>query len=151
MTVAADFSLQITQVDGYEFRVRFDKEHYAELTMDEPPPLGLDSAPNPARILAAAIGNCLSASLVFCLGRKSVIVQGLRADVKVELVRNAQRRLRIGRIDVRIQPATPLPEDALADCLATFEEFCVVTQSVREGLDVRVEVLPAPALAGDAP
>ena len=58
----SEFGLRIEQVDGYEFRVRFDKEHYPEMRLDEPAPLGHDRAPNPARILAAAIGNCLAAS-----------------------------------------------------------------------------------------
>lgn len=32
--------------------------------------------------------------------------------------------------------------EAVAKCLGSFEDFCVVTQSVREGIDVRVRVEP---------
>jgi hypothetical protein len=52
MDLAGEFILQVEQVDGFDFRVRFDKEQYPELRMDEPAPLGLDAAPNPARICA---------------------------------------------------------------------------------------------------
>ena len=31
-------------------------------------------------------------------------------------------------------------DPALTSCLATFEDFCVVTQSVRKGIDVEVRV-----------
>ena len=142
METVGKFSIQVEQVDGFEFRVKFDKAGFADLAIDEPPPLGHDRAPNPARILAAAVGNCLSASLLFCLQRQGMTISGLTSDVHVELVRNENRRLRIGKIDVHLHPKLPPDHPALAACLKTFEDFCVVTQSVREGLDVRVAVEP---------
>ncbi|CAN5815929.1 hypothetical protein BH11MYX4_BH11MYX4_24840 [soil metagenome] len=140
MEIAGEFLIHVEQVDGFDFRVRFDKEEYAELRMDEPAPLGQDRAPNPARILAAAIGDCLSASLVFCLKRRGVAVSGLRSEVRVQLVRNEKKRLRIGKVAVSIHPQGPIPDEALDACLKTFEDFCVVTQSVREGIEVDVSV-----------
>ena len=140
MEIAGEFLIHVEQVDGFDFRVRFDKEEYAELRMDEPAPLGQDTAPNPARIVAAAIGDCLSASLVFCLKRRGVAVSGLRSEVRVQLVRNEKKRLRIGKVAVSIHPQSPIPDEALDACLKTFEDFCVVTQSVREGIDVSVDV-----------
>jgi len=145
MELAGEFTLQVEQVDGFDFRVRFDKEQYPELRMDEPAPLGLDAAPNPARILAAAIGDCLSASLVFCLKRRGVVVSGLRSEVQVQLVRNENKRLRVGKVEVSIHPGGPIPDEAWEACLKTFEDFCVVTQSVREGIDVEVSVSRQPA------
>lgn len=143
MEPAGEFLLHVEQVDGFDFRVRFDGPKHPELRMDEPPPLGNDAAPNPARILAAAIGDCLSASLVFCLKRRGVVAAGLRSEVRVELVRNEHKRLRIGHVDVRILPGPGVPADVLDACRRTFEDFCVVTQSVREGIDVRVAVADA--------
>ncbi len=138
----AEFDLHVRQLDGYEFAVRFDKEQFVDLHLDEPKPLGRDSAPNAARVLAAAVGNCLSASLVFCLKKAGVELRGLESDVHVELVRNESRRLRIGHIAVKLHPALPGDASQYARCFDTFEDFCVVTQSVRDGLDVRVEVEP---------
>jgi uncharacterized OsmC-like protein len=49
-------------------------------------------------VLAAAIGNCLSASLVFCAARKAgVKLSRVSAEVKVQIVRNENKRLRVGR------------------------------------------------------
>ncbi len=137
-----EFSISIEQVDGYEFRVRFDKEQYESLMLDEPEPLSQDRAPNAARILAAAVGNCLSASLLFCLSRAGVKLDDIKSDVKVELVRNENRRLRIGHMDVTLHPKLSESGEKLDKCLANFEDFCVVTQSVRDGMDVRVSVEP---------
>ncbi len=139
-TPASQFTVHVEQITGFEFRVKFDKDQFSELAMDEPAPLGRDTAPNAARVLAAAIGNCLSASLVFCLKKANVTVEGVAADVHVEIVRNEQKRLRIGKIDVTIRSGLPSDHPALQGCLATFEDFCIVTQSVRHGIEVNVEV-----------
>jgi uncharacterized OsmC-like protein len=137
---ASRFSLRVEQVDGFQFLVKFDKDAFEPLRLDEPPPLGHDTAPNAARILAAAIGNCLSASLVFCLQKAGVAATGVFADVQVEVIRNETRRLRIGKIDVTLHTKLPPGHPALASCLRSFEDFCLVTQSVRQGIDVAVQV-----------
>lgn len=144
MQVASHFSVHVEQVDGFEFLVRFDKAQFSPLRMDEPAPLGRDSAPNAARILAAAIGNCLSASLAFCFKKAHVPTAGIAADVNVEIVRTETRRLRIGKVDVTLHTKLPADHPTLKECLATFEDFCIVTQSVRRGIDVAVHVEGAP-------
>jgi organic hydroperoxide reductase OsmC/OhrA len=146
-TVASTFSLRVEQLDGFEFRVKFDKEQFAPLLLDEPPPLGHDAAPNAARVLAAAIGNCLAASLLFCLQRAKVAAASVNADVDVEIVRNEARRLRVGKVNVTLHTNLSAEDPALASCLSTFEEFCVVTQSVRQGIDVAVKVVGGKATA----
>lgn len=142
--VASRFSVRVEQVDGFEFRVKFDKDQFEPLRLDEPPPLGHDRAPNAARILAAAVGNCLAASLVFCLQKAKVATAGVSADVEVEIVRSEARRLRIGKIDVTLHTKLPADHPALTSCLTTFEDFCIVTQSVRKGIEVAVRVQSEP-------
>jgi hypothetical protein len=53
--------------------------------------------------------------------------------------RNAAGRLRIGGVAVRIA-VDVAPEDGprMGRCLGLFEDFCVVTQSVRGGIPVDV-------------
>jgi organic hydroperoxide reductase OsmC/OhrA len=140
-TIAAEFNISVEQVDGFEYRVRFDKEQHPEVRMDEPAPLGQDAAPNAARFLAAAVGNCLAASLSFCMKRAGAMPTGVKARVHVTLVRNEQKRIRIGHLDVELDPGPGVDAAALQKCLPTFEDFCTVTQSVRGCLDVRVKVL----------
>lgn len=137
--LAHRFTIAIEQVDGLEFRVRFDKPQYAEVRLDEPPPLGHDAAPNAVRLLAAAIGSCLAASLVFCAKRRGAALTHVRAEVVAEVVRNDAKRLRVGRIAVTLD-APGADASAIAACIPTFEEFCTVTQSVREGIEVAVDV-----------
>lgn len=146
--VVSQFDLTLEQTDGFAFQVKFDKDGYPALVTDEPPPLGADRGPNPARLLAVSIANCLAASLLFCLQRRKVTPASISADVHMELVRNAQSRLRVGRVAVTVKPVIDADNAALAACLEGFEEFCVVTQSVRQGIAVDVKVEPiAPATA----
>jgi uncharacterized OsmC-like protein len=136
-----EFTIAIEQVRDYEFRVRFDKANLPELVLDEPPPLGRDAGPNPSRILAAAIGNCLAASLLFCARKARANIESLRAQVKTQIARNEQKRLRVPRVEVTIEVQAPEADrEAVRRCLPLFEDFCTVTQSIREGIEVQVAV-----------
>jgi organic hydroperoxide reductase OsmC/OhrA len=139
------FELALEQLSGYEFKVTFDKPQFTELRLDEPAPLGSDKGPNAARLVAAAVANCLSASLLFCItGKFKQSIGPLRTRVRAELARNEQGRVRIGRIDVTIRLAEAVDDIAHAQrCLAQFEDFCVVTESVRHGIPVGVRVVDA--------
>jgi len=143
MTEATGFTIHLEQEEGFDFRVKFDWPDNAELLLDEPEPLGHRHGPNAARLVAAAVGNCLSASLLFCLKTKFKQNPGpLRASVTGQLARNERGRIRIGGLAVKIH----LAEDAgalqhLERCLAQFEDFCVVTESIRHGVPVSIEVV----------
>ncbi len=130
----------------YQFLVDFHEDGIPPLRMDEPPPLGEGHGPSASRLLAAAVGNCLSASALFCLRKARITVNGMRTTVQTSLDRNPQGRLRIGGIQVKIEPEVA-PEDRqrMGRCLELFEEFCVVTQSVRGGIEVKVDVEPVAA------
>lgn len=138
------FALTLALKDGFEFAADFDQPGVANLALDEPPPLGAGHGPNAARLLGAAVGNCLAASLLLCLRKARVEVLDFRARVEGTLVRNARGRLRIGDIRVSLQPVYGGRDAGRIDrCLEIFEDFCIVTESVRRGIDVKVEVEPA--------
>ena len=145
MSESLGFALELEQLSGYEFKVRFDAPDAAELLLDEPAPLGGGKGPNAARLVGAAVANCLSASLLFCLAGKFKQPLGpLRTTVRGELVRNERGRVRIGRLDVTIRLAEEgAAVQHLGRCLQQFEDFCVVTESVRQGIPVQVRVLDA--------
>lgn len=139
--VVSEFSISIEQITDFEFRVKFDGPQHPHLLMDEPPPLGQDAGPNPSRVLAAAIGNCLSASFLFCSRRAGLVVDRIHTDVRVQVVRNEARRLRVGKVDVVIDPnLDEATADKAARCASIFEDYCTVTQSIRQGIPVNVTV-----------
>lgn len=138
------FKVTLSRVDDYRFDVDFGDGSGATLLMDEPEPLGDGAGPNAARVVAAAIGNCLSASLLFCLGKAHVDVDGLDTRITGTVVRNERGRLRLGSLKVHIEPNVgSVPPERIQRCLDIFEDFCLVTASVRDGLNVEVEVAAA--------
>lgn len=143
MSENVHFSVELEQREGYEFVVRFDRPKGAELVLDEPPPLGAEHGPNAARLIAAAVANCLSASLVFCLrGKFKQNVGPIRAMATGTLERNEKGRHRIAGLDVVISLAEKEEQIPHLDrCLQQFEDFCIVTESVRRGIPVSVKVV----------
>jgi len=128
-------------LEGFKFSLDFHLEGVDHLIMDEPPPLGKGDGPNASLMLASAIGNCLSASLLFCLQRSRVQVFGLKTSVTGLMARNPKGRWRIKEITVNIEPKIPAEDSKqLERCTQIFEDFCIVTESVRQGIPVKVNV-----------
>lgn len=135
------FCIALQSRAGYQFAVDFGQEGVPDLVVDEPAPLGNSAGPNATRLLAAAIGNCMSASLLFCLRKARVEIDRLHTQVTGTLVRNEQGRLRVGslRVEIHLEGAAEQLERARR-CLPLFEDFCTVGQSVRAGIPLHVEI-----------
>ena len=134
--------VEVRLVRDYEFVATFkDAEGLPPIIFDEPPPLGDGSAPNAAAVLGAAVGDCLAASFVYCLRKVRLEPEDLTARVVVHVSRNDSGRFRVSSIDVELDPELRAPDRARLDrCEQLFEDFCVVTESVRRGIPVNVHV-----------
>lgn len=132
------FSVQLTLLEGYRFEIDFGD--MGQIFSDETPPLGDAAGPNPSRLLAASVANCLAASLLFAVRKFKEDPGQVRASVHGELERQ-DGRWRIGKLAVELQLGVAAAEvEHLERVLAQFENFCVVTQSVRQGIAVEVAV-----------
>ena len=135
------FTIDIQHVGNFAFKVDFGMEGVPGLLLDEPEPLGNSSGPNPSRVLSASVGTCLSASLLFCMQKAKVEVNGIRTSVRTQLTRNEQGRLRIGEMKVAIEVDSKVGEEkGIERCTRIFKDYCVVTESVKNGIPVEVEV-----------
>lgn len=144
MSSEGRWSLRLDQIENFRFKVSFDNPAVPPLITDEAPPLGEDQGPNPSRLLATAVANCLAASLLFALRKFKNDPAPVVATVDVAMARNEAGRLRIGQMEVDIRIGSPAAEVAMLErVLAQFEDFCVVTQSVRQGIPVSVSVRDA--------
>lgn len=143
------FTVSLVLLEGYAFRVDFVDDALEPLHTDETPPLGAGRGPSPSRLLAAAITNCLAASLAHCLRRARVEITQLTATATVSIGRNARGRLRIQRMAVQLSPEIGAEHSAqIARCTEVFQEYCTVTASIREGFEIVAEVTPTPASRG---
>lgn len=128
---------------NFQFVAEFNDIPGAEpMLFDEPAPLGEGRAPSAAAVLGAAIGNCLAASLTFCLRRARVDVQDMTAHVTTHVAKNDKGRYRIRGIDVQIVPVLGIGAH-LERCEGLFEDFCIVTASVQRGIPVHVSLKEA--------
>jgi organic hydroperoxide reductase OsmC/OhrA len=138
-----DFAVTLTLGRGYEFEASFDGTDVPRLVVDEQPPLGASFGPNPARLLATAVGHCLSASMLFCLRKARIEPLEMHATVTGFMTRTERGRLRIGGLRVSLDPVfKPSDRERAARCLEVFQDFCIVTESVKHGIDVQVAVSP---------
>ena len=133
-------TVDLKQEKDYRFAIDF-AAGIPVLYGDETPPLGGGSGPNPAQLLAAAVGNCMSDSLLFALRKFKQNPEPIRTTVAATIDRNAENRLRVQHIEVKLMLGAAASSLAhLERALAQFEEFCTVGQSVRQGIPVTVEV-----------
>ncbi|MFZ3127791.1 MAG: OsmC family protein [Rhodoferax sp.] len=132
--------IQLRQKQDYQFDVQFG-EQVPSLLADEPAPLGSGRGPSPVQLLAAAVGNCLSDSLLFALRKFKQSPEPIQCDVHAEVGRNAQGRLRVLQMRAVLTLGVPAAAlEHLERVLDTFEAYCTVTQSVGQGIPVAIEV-----------
>ena len=135
------FQVEVTHEKDFVFKVDFGLNNVKDLTMDEPEPVGKGVGPNASRVLAAALGNCLSASLLFCLKKSRVEIKGMKTSVRGITSRNAEGRWRIPKFIVEITPNVDTKyEKPFERCIDLFEQFCIVSQSIKEGIPIEVKV-----------
>ena len=144
MTEDQGIRLLLEQEGPYAFKVSFDGTALEALHTDEAQPLGGGTGPGPSDLLLAGVANCLSASLLFALRKFKNVPGPIRAEITGRKERNAAGRWRIPRAEVTIHLADKAAELEHFDrVLAQFEQFCIVTQSVREGVEVAVRIVDA--------
>jgi len=98
--------------------------------------------PNPAMLLALAILGCLQASFTFCLQKKNFTLEDIRGRAEIVTSRNEKGFWRVKRINVKINPKIddPIMRKRADQCRKMFEQYCIVTQSVRRGIEVNVDL-----------
>ena len=132
--------ITLRQQQDYQFQVDFG-EGIPPLLADEPAPLGTGQGPSPVQLLAAAVGNCLSDSLLFALRKFKQTPEPLHCTVDAEIGRNEQKRLRVLKMTAALHLGVPASSlEHLDRVLHQFEAYCTVTQSVGQGISIEMQV-----------
>ena len=138
--MSAEVSVKLVQVADYRFAIHY-QDGAPPLPGDEPPPLGQSQGATPSQFLAAAVGSCLSDSLLFALRKFKQNPDPIQSIARCVISRNAENRLRISDIFVDIQIGVQGSTiDNLDRVLAQFQDFCTVSSSVSLGIPVHVSV-----------
>ena len=132
--------VHLVQQHDYRFDIHFGGD-IPVLTGDEPAPLGTGRGPSPVQLLSAAVGNCLSDSLLFALRKFKQAPEPMRCEVTSQVGRNPEGRLRVLEMKAVLTLGVPAASlQHLDRVLEQFEAFCTVTQSVRQGIPITIEI-----------
>ena len=149
-----EFTVNIEWVDHLAFNVRWDLPEAPDILMDEPPDLGgSGKGPNASRMVVAGVANCLGASLLFCLQKSRVEMDGFSVRATGTVTRNERGRLRLTgiRIEPLVRMATGADAKRLQRCLEMYEDYCIVTESMRQGVPVEAQVYLVDAEGNETP
>lgn len=131
----------LRQQADYRFDIQFG-EGMPILTSDEPAPLGAGAGPSPVQLLCAAVGNCLSDSLLFAFRKFKQRPEPIHCEVQAQIGRNEQGRVRVLKIDAKLQLGVAGDQIENSDrVLGQFEEFCTVTRSVSLAIPIHTTVI----------
>lgn len=124
--------------EGFKFNA---KVNGFSIEMDEPPEIGGEaSGLSPLDLLAASVGGCLSASLVFCLRKARIPPRSISAKSRATVTRE-DGYLRVKSIDVELNVEFDEETAKKAEqCLSMFRKYCIVTESVIRGIPVNLEI-----------
>jgi organic hydroperoxide reductase OsmC/OhrA len=76
-----------------------------------------------------------------CLNKAHLEPDAVNAHVVARMGRNETGRLRIEGIEVELTPCLSAADEARFNrCTALYEDFCIVTESVRHGIPVNVHL-----------
>lgn len=132
--------VSLVQQHDYRFDINFGGD-IPLLTGDEPAPLGTGLGPSPVQLLSAAVGNCLSDSLLFALRKFKQAPEPMRCDITSQVGRNPEGRLRVLAMTAQMTLGVPAASlQHLDRVLEQFEAFCTVTQSVGQGIPITIEI-----------
>ena len=132
--------IELVQQHDYRFDVHFGGD-MPVVTTDEPAPLGTGLGPSPVQLLCAAVGNCLSDSLLFALRKFKQAPEPIHCKVQAEVGRNADNRLRVLKITAMLTLGVPAAGlEHLDRVLESFEQYYTVTQSVGQGIAIETQV-----------
>ena len=139
--MSSSISVKMRLLENYVFEIDFGE--FGNIISDEPPPIGDGEGPSPSAMLAAAVANCMSASLLFALRKQKEDPGELHATVTGTTER-VDNYLRITSLAVTLKLGKAASEyRSLDKVLPVFENYCVVTQSVKRGIPVTVDIQDA--------
>ncbi|MBY0411738.1 MAG: OsmC family protein [Burkholderiaceae bacterium] len=140
-------TVELVQLQDYRFDIHFGGAA-PSIVGDEPAPLGTGTGPSPVQLLCAAVGNCLSDSLLFALRKFKQSPEPLRASVTAQVGRNPEGRVRVLHINATLHLGVAAAQlEHLDRVLSTFETYCTVTQSVGQGIPIVTKVVDAQGVA----
>jgi len=94
--------------------------------------------PNPSKLLALSVLGCMAASFAVCLQKKNFLLSDFEAKAVITSIRNEKGFWRLKKIDIKLNPKIDNPKmhKRVNQCKKIFEQFCIISESLREGIEI---------------
>ncbi len=98
--------------------------------------------PNPSKLLALSVLGCMAASFAFCLQKKNFSLPHFDGKAVITSNRNEKGFWRVKKIDIILNPEIKNPEmlKRVDQCKKFFEQFCIISESIREGIEINTTI-----------
>jgi uncharacterized OsmC-like protein len=133
----------LKQEEEMIFKFEFGNPKMDNLYIDETNRKEIEKiGPSPAKLLASSVLGCLAASFSFCLQKKNFSLSGFEGKAEVSIVRNEKGFWRVRNIDIELNPKIDTPEmrKRADQCKRFFEQYCIISESLRTGFEVNVNL-----------
>ncbi len=125
------------------FRCNLGQIRMNDLFIDEQHRKPTDKiGPNPSKLLALSVLGCLAASFTFCLQKRNFSLSNIEGKAVITSIRNDKGFWRLKKIDIKLIPKIDNPKirKGADQCRKFFEQFCIISESVREGIEINVNL-----------
>jgi len=118
--------------------------HFNDIHIDEPESFdGTDEGPSPVEFFLIGIGGCLGSTFAYCLQKQDVEIDKLEVVVDGQLKHVGPKlSLRLVNIEAELKITTRDNDssDKIEKCVKSFQEYCIVTNSITQGVPIDVKV-----------
>jgi len=131
-------SLNYTENLHFKASVR----QFNDFNIDEPTSFhGTDLGPSSVEYLLIGIGGCLGTTFMYCLQKRNVKMKSVEIEIDGKLSHVGPKLLlRLTKVDVEIKfiPEENASSEEISECIKNFREYCIVSNSIADGLPINV-------------
>ena len=119
--------------------------HFNDIQVDEPEAFhGTDKGPSPVEFFLIGIGGCLGSTFAYCLQKQNVEIDTLEVVVDGQL-KHVGPKLSLKLVNIEAELLITARDtdssEKIEKCIKSFREYCIVTNSITQGVPLDVKVL----------
>ena len=118
---------------------------FNDIHIDEPESFhGTDKGPSSVEFFLIGIGGCIGSTFTYCLQKKDVKIDDLEIIVDGQLKHTGPKmHLRLVNVEIELilTVARDKSSEKVEECMKTFQEYCIVSNSLNRDLRMDIKVL----------
>ena len=136
----------VTLTYNRDLHFKASVRNFNDFSVDEPESFhGTDLGPSAIEYLLVGIGGCLGTTFIYCLQKGNIELNECKVLIDGNLSHvGPNNRLKLVNVDVEMKFSAKetASEDIINKCLKDFRENCIVTNSITDGLPIKVNCTP---------